>query len=522
MFDFFTPKSARRAEIRKNRPDSRSALVQKMHAEGGFVAIWIACAFCAAAVCILMLRENVVPYRPGQWVPHDIVSRVDFAYRDEKQLAKAKEAAREAQPRVYRAADTDPWSLVEQRLLTLPDKVSGSTLETLGEPELRDVLDAGTLNKLQEYTTGQARTNYAKSVKEYVAAARALGLVIIPEQERGEDINRPIIIAGSSVAVPTELTYSLRMRDEIAAKLERLAQQEVVLALQPKVLALTLRWLDPTHRLDEVATAEAKNRAEQQVPSTAGDVIKKARMPIVQAGEITQEEWLLLKAEHEAFNGRLRGSAWIERLGVAGLVAILTIVLACYVVRYQPRIVRNHARAVAIAGLMLAMLLLAELAGYGASQTYLFGPAAVVLVAMIMTIAYDQRFALGIASFEAILVTLGLDEDLGYFLILEAGVVTCCFLLDDLRTRSKLIEVGGYTALAMIAATMAGGALEYDPLRYIAKNSLYVGAAGLAIGFVVLGILPFIEKAFRITTSMTLLEMADASQPLLRRLSLEA
>ena len=37
-----------------------------------------------------------------------------------------------------------------------------------------------------------------------------------------------------------------------------------------------------------------------------------------------------------------------------------------------------------------------------------------------------------------------------------------------------------------------------------------------------LGILPFIEKAFRITTSMTLLELADASQPLLRRLAIEA
>jgi putative nucleotidyltransferase with HDIG domain len=42
------------------------------------------------------------------------------------------------------------------------------------------------------------------------------------------------------------------------------------------------------------------------------------------------------------------------------------------------------------------------------------------------------------------------------------------------------------------------------------------------VGFVVLGILPFIEKAFRITTNMTLLELADASQPLLRRLALEA
>ena len=67
-----------------------------------------------------------------------------------------------------------------------------------------------------------------------------------------------------------------------------------------------------------------------------------------------------------------------------------------------------------------------------------------------------------------------------------------------------------------------GGAVSLDPLRFIAKYCLYSGAAGLAVGFVVLGILPFVEKAFKITTSMTLLELADASQPLLRRLAIEA
>jgi putative nucleotidyltransferase with HDIG domain len=59
-------------------------------------------------------------------------------------------------------------------------------------------------------------------------------------------------------------------------------------------------------------------------------------------------------------------------------------------------------------------------------------------------------------------------------------------------------------------------------VRYIVKYCLYSGAAGLAVGFVVLGILPFIEKAFKITTAMTLLELADASQPLLARLAIEA
>src|SRR5206468_2534541 len=100
--------------------------------------------------------------------------------------------------------------------------------------------------------------------------------------------------------------------------------------------------------------------------------------------------------------------------------------------------------------------------------------------------------------------------------------LTACFLLDDIRTRSKLIEVGGAAALAMMVAAVAGGFLGFDPWLFVLRNSLYAGAAGLAVGFIVLGILPFVERAFRITTSMTLLELADASQPLLRRLAIEA
>jgi putative nucleotidyltransferase with HDIG domain len=83
--------------------------------------------------------------------------------------------------------------------------------------------------------------------------------------------------------------------------------------------------------------------------------------------------------------------------------------------------------------------------------------------------------------------------------------------------------VGGFSAISMALAAIATGAIEMEPPRFIFFNdALYVAAAGLASGFVVLGILPFIEKAFRITTGMTLLELADASQPLLRRLALEA
>src|SRR5207247_9771012 len=117
-----------------------------------------------------------------------------------------------------------------------------------------------------------------------------------------------------------------------------------------------------------------------------------------------------------------------------------------------------------------------------------------ILFAMIMTIAYDQRLAMGIATLHAVLVSVALGQGLSFFIILFSGVMTCCYLLDDIRTRSKLVEVGGASALAMMAATFAAGLINMDPLPFVVKNCLYTGAAGMTAGFVVLGVLSFIEK----------------------------
>jgi hypothetical protein len=59
-----------------------------------------------------------------------------------------------------------------------------------------------------------------------------------------------------------------------------------------------------------------------------------------------------------------------------------------------------------------------------------------------------------------------------------------------------------------------------DPAGYTLVQAAYAALAGLGSGFIVLGVLPFIERVFHITTGMTLLEYQD--HPLLRRLALDA
>jgi putative nucleotidyltransferase with HDIG domain len=524
----------RREQIRKERPDTVSRRWEKLRDDGILVSLQIAAAFFVLASAILMLRQDVVAYRPGQYTAHDIVSRVDFTYMDQEKLAAAQRKARQDAPHVF-SQSADAWKLLEEKLLALPDRVGAAESIDALSPELRTLLDLGSFTTLKQVRAD--RTNYTKQVRSYIASLRKFDpshpeqtLAILSddgrrsEVETGNDIQLRVVDANgvpATAVVKAELTYSPSMTAEIQKKIEAPAQV-FDLVLQPKIVALTMRSLKPTFTYDEGATVEAQNVAANTVTASQGQVQYQKNRPLVPKGEITDAQWQLLRKEHEAFVASLDRRGVMSRFGLAGIVSIVTVVLCIYIAKFQPKIIKKHVRAIAIAALLLSMLFVAQLAGISSSPLFFFAVAPTILVAMILAIAYDQRFAMGVATLHAVLVTVALGQGLGFFVILFAGVMTCCHLLDDIRTRSKLIEVGGTSAIAMMAATLAAGLVNMDPLPFIGKNCLYTGAAGIAVGFVVLGILPFIEKAFRITTSMTLLELADASTPLLRRLSVEA
>ncbi|HWE02850.1 MAG TPA: HDIG domain-containing protein [Tepidisphaeraceae bacterium] len=526
---------SRRAEIRKNRPDSEWIDWQGMRRRGLPVSLCIAAGFFIVASLILMLRQNVVPYRPNQWLHHDIVSRVKFVYKDPDRLEEKRRETAARQPRVYSKNNKteDVWLDVESRLLQLPDRVVAAPGEL--PPDLKGILDGGAATKLRDFATPAHHDDYVRRVTNYIdelksyrmgASGREWPIIILDEDDRKVDIRirgRNIKIASEGELDPSR-TVTLGS-PELRNLLSNAAQKQFSLALQPQIVNFTLASLQPNYKLDEAATAEAHTKAAAEVPDSEGEVtygadevlvFKSTTRPLDEAG------WRLLRAEHQAYIDSLKNYKWKARLGVMGIVLAVTCVLCFYMGHYQPKVTTNHARAIAIAALLLSMLLLNQIAAIGTGPLYLFGTAPTLLVAMILAIGYDQRTAIGIGGLHGLLATIALDQGVAFFILIWVGVMTACFLLDDIRTRSKLVEVGGATALAMAAVTAATGLLAFDTWSYIEQNCLLAGASGLTAGFIVLGILPFVEKMFRITTSMTLLELADPSQPLLRRLAMEA
>jgi len=529
---------ARREEIRRNRPELGLAwrTLRESLSPGTLLAavvFWV----CASAIC--MLRDQVVRYRPGQYVRHDVFSRVAFESRNVELENELKEQARQAAPRVYRRLD-GAFAAVEKALVGLPG-AAGAGGGSGGAMRASD----GVIRELARLAADAEA--YVQSVRRYIELLRKRrddgALIVLPYWQREADLQVPerrfakvqggggnvhfmtVEVARTFARRPGE-PFSERQRADLLGMLRPLAADVFGAVLAADVAALTVENLQPTHEIDEQLTRAEQKEAENIPLTAARRHIVEGSVLVPKDSYITPSLWRVLQEEQRHYARQIRRAdfaRWlVSQAGMAVLMLLVTLAIGVYMALYQPRVLQNPLRATALFALLAVMLLAAQVSGTDSVPLLLFGVAPTILVALTLTTVYDHRVAMGISTLHAAIVTLVLGQEVTFFLTIWLGLRTVCFLLDEVRTRGKLIEVSAATALVMAGATAALGAVAADPVQVVASNCLHAGAAGLSAGFIMLGVLPFVERAFGVTTAMTLLEVADVSHPLLRRLSIEA
>src|SRR4029077_8195647 len=138
------------------------------------------------------------------------------------------------------------------------------------------------------------------------------------------------------------------MADDIEQRVKARAEVPFEMALSSKIIALTMANLKPTYALDDRATADAQNHAAEVIAQTQAQVEYKKNQPLVPKGEIDDRYWQLLKAENSQYIQSLDKNRIKQTAGLAGFTLIVTVILGVYVSKYQPKIIRKHARGVAI------------------------------------------------------------------------------------------------------------------------------------------------------------------------------
>jgi putative nucleotidyltransferase with HDIG domain len=279
--------------------------------------------------------------------------------------------------------------------------------------------------------------------------------------------------------------------------------------------------LEYSLELDVLKTEQDRGAARESVPLTKGDVL--VRQVIVRAGDLigpdTHER---LDAYYAAL--RARGDGGGLDLGAifgAGLLNCLLLAIFGLLLFFARPEVYGNVRWL----LLLAILTAAYFgAGLGIARGG-FPPEwlPIAFVALPVAVLWDTRMALLLVLvLTALTGTLAPFSDEGSVLGLMAGGAAAAMSVRAVRRRSEtwvsIAIISGASALALLAHGMATS----RPIAEVAQGAAIFAGNATASALLAMGFLWVFEMFTGITTVQTLLEWADPTRPLLRRLAMEA
>ena len=214
--------------------------------------------------------------------------------------------------------------------------------------------------------------------------------------------------------------------------------------------------------------------------------------------------------------------------GVVLLVLLCLGLITIYLYQYRPSILQKDSRIVLLGLLIISTLLAANAItainiGMGAEYTILMAYAVPVAgFAMLTAILFDGKFSMFITTIIAILIGIMNNLELHFVLVAFIGGMAGIYSLSKVIHRADMVKASMYIAGTNVTVILALGLMLDYSLSMISIAVLLGIVNGILSSVLTIGTLPFWETAFRVTTSVKLLELSNPNQPLLRRLLLEA
>ncbi len=524
----------RRTRLRR-RPEGLIASLQGAMTSGTFG--WgtvIALVFIILCGSLAVWARERPLVAPGRIMNFTAVVRQPFQMPDIPKTERSRELARQQTPRVY---DADLGALERIRVSIWDLPRAASAVETVDDiplqirrefsltPEMFDGLRAQVESGEVSAAWRSAMTNLMDLLEQY---AFVDGETWDRELREGLNVDVELRTGSDSLVVARENIVSIR--DE--PKLRQLIPDLVRLAGFPPATsaAIVNRLISdpaPTFRFNPGATLERQNQAATTVASEIKEVPQ--GQVIFRRGDVLdQEQADLYRAELDVFRTEAEAyRVWFRRASLFGAVAAITLATMGYIALFLPRVRRNPGRMGGIAAVMAGALAITCVGAVGSPNLIvLWTTAPVVFVAIVLAIAYDQRVALAIGVLQGVLACISIDQPIGMFALTITGLSVAVLHLREVRDRKGLVAMGVRTGMALAIGAIVVALIDRPiiaaQILQTVKDAGYAAGGGILAGIITLAILPYLEKAFDITTGMTLIELRDPKHPLLRELQQRA
>lgn len=468
---------------------------------------------CFFAVITAILLSNLtgaeLNLKPGQICPKDIKAPRTIVVIDEESTRKLKEQAR---ARVGNKYQEDPKA---QEATEEEVNRFFSTVKEIRQADLNDQ------QKTERIDSLLAEMMKEKQIVTYNSAEIARYLVRASDKDI-ENLRQGALFIVKELMQESlkEDTMSSHYR-EVGDKARSLSFHElgrrtievvVVYSLHPKLI------------FDREATERAMQEAEEKV-MPAQRTIKQGQMIVREGDPVTAEHIEILRQL-----GIQRSRGYEATAGGTALFVLLFMLLVlAYLRRYRSYVLSNF-RLVVLLGLIFVLVIGLAKIVFSIPVTspvisnnigYLIPVAA---GSMLVAILINQNLAYFFTIAAAIFVGLMTEgNSLNCAIVAFVGGAVGSFRVARLEQSSDMAVAGLYIAgiNALTVATLA--LMEPDMVPVNMGIGIAFGAInGLVSSILTIGLMPFLESAFGVTSVVKLLELSNPNQKLLRRLLVEA
>jgi putative nucleotidyltransferase with HDIG domain len=218
--------------------------------------------------------------------------------------------------------------------------------------------------------------------------------------------------------------------------------------------------------------------------------------------------------------------------GGAVIAAVLLFILYRDIIRYKPAYIDNYSTLSLLVLMFVGTLLigrsfeyvlqnLSKGLGFLTADTAIFGMP-IAAGAMLVTLLFDFHTAITFSFTISLLSGYWLHD--AYFpLYAFVGSLTAAFSVIRCKKRSALLRGGLYVMLVNVMMALA---LLISEKAFVFGEVLsavaYAVFSGISVSAIVSLLLPVLEYTFKITTDISLLELLDLNQPLMKALMINA
>jgi putative nucleotidyltransferase with HDIG domain len=266
---------------------------------------------------------------------------------------------------------------------------------------------------------------------------------------------------------------------------------------------------------------EIQNKIEQ-IPKTIGIVKENERIiskhdPITKISKQKLDSYKKVRLEKIGMQ-----DYFIQYLGKVLIVLVLLTLLVIFLFYIRSRVFFDNSKIALIASLIIIINFFAfmslKLDINAPVELLIF----VSVASIMLTILFDSRLAFYVTVIISLLVAAVRGGDFTILFFSLSGSVLAIFSVRDIKNRSQIFRSFFFILIGYTVSILAIGLDRNEGFQKILVELIYGAVNSVMSPIMAYGLLIFYERLFKITTDLTLLELADFNHPLLKELSTKA